>query len=373
MGNSNRSLGDMFGNTSPDYLRFEFRDLEVALEVVCKFLLVVMELVTELELHEHLLKIFNVQFEELHQRQSQWTAPDTELRESLRLAVVEVLLSAYRSFIKYFGALVENGKNPDKYLRYSTKDLDRMLCEFFEDLVVEFQFFIPGMQQTYKSISLHCRLPVLDPAYRRSSSFAFRTHGGWKSHVKWQFNPHYYTYTTTSLEGLKVSDADLELYLHCMTCSNSPHRIYKFLTLFHGFCILLTRLACLPIVAIYFSHIMVGVAEMKVVIERTGGLVVLAESFGHSIFKDSFRRVFEKGEESLGLSHNGELEINCSKDIKIQGIIGPCTSLEKKGPAVASIVIGQGDTTAWKLMIDAVGEINVFDLMSISALNSTLP
>ncbi|KAD0585580.1 hypothetical protein E3N88_44022 [Mikania micrantha] len=93
----------------------------------------------------------------------------------------------------------------------------------------------------------------------------------------------------------------------------------------------------------------VGVAEMKVVIERTGGLVVLAESFGHSVFKDSFKRVFEKGEESLGLAHNGTLEINCSKDIKIQGIIGPCTSLDKKGPAVASTIIGQGNTTAWKL------------------------
>ncbi|KAI3822994.1 hypothetical protein L1987_10597 [Smallanthus sonchifolius] len=93
----------------------------------------------------------------------------------------------------------------------------------------------------------------------------------------------------------------------------------------------------------------VGVAEMKVVIEKTGGLVVLAESFGHSVFKDSFRRVFVKGEESLGLSYNGMLEINCSKDIKIQGIIGPCTSLEKKGLAVASTVIGQGNTTSWKL------------------------
>ncbi|PWA87487.1 sec23/Sec24 protein transport family protein [Artemisia annua] len=93
----------------------------------------------------------------------------------------------------------------------------------------------------------------------------------------------------------------------------------------------------------------VGVAEMKVLIEKTGGLCVLAESFGHSVFKDSFKRVFQKGEESLGLAHNGTLEINCSKDIKIQGIIGPCTSLEKKGPAVASTVIGQGNTTAWKL------------------------
>ncbi|XP_076915489.1 protein transport protein SEC23 E-like [Bidens hawaiensis] len=93
----------------------------------------------------------------------------------------------------------------------------------------------------------------------------------------------------------------------------------------------------------------VGVAEMKVVIERTGGLVVLAESFGHSVFKDSFKRVFENGDESLGLAHNGMLEIICSKDIKIQGIIGPCTSLDKKGPAVASTTIGQGNTTAWKL------------------------
>ena len=49
------------------------------------------------------LKTFNIQFEDLHQRQSQWTVPDSELRESLRLAVAEVLLPAYRSFIKRFG------------------------------------------------------------------------------------------------------------------------------------------------------------------------------------------------------------------------------------------------------------------------------
>lgn len=48
-------------------------------------------------------KTFNVQIEELHQRQSQWTVPDSELRESLRLAVAEVLLPAYRSFLKRFG------------------------------------------------------------------------------------------------------------------------------------------------------------------------------------------------------------------------------------------------------------------------------
>lgn len=77
-------------------------------------------------------KTFNVMFEELHQKQSQWTVPDSELRESLRLAVAEVLLPAYRSFVKRFGPLVESGKTPQKYIKYTAEDLDRMLGEFFE-------------------------------------------------------------------------------------------------------------------------------------------------------------------------------------------------------------------------------------------------
>lgn len=93
----------------------------------------------------------------------------------------------------------------------------------------------------------------------------------------------------------------------------------------------------------------VGVAEMKVAVERTGGLVVLAESFGHSVFKDSFRRVFETGQHSLGLCCNGLFEVNCSKDVKIQGTIGPCSSVDRKGPLCSDTVIGQGNTTAWKM------------------------
>ncbi|KAI3932834.1 hypothetical protein MKX01_031816 [Papaver californicum] len=105
----------------------------------------------------------------------------------------------------------------------------------------------------------------------------------------------------------------------------------------------------------------VGVAEMKVVFEKTGGLVVLAESFGHPVFKDSFKRIFEDGEQSLGLSFNGTFKVNCSKDIKIQGIIGPCTSLEKKGSSCADTVIGQGNTTAWKLCgLDRSTSLTVF-------------
>ncbi|KAJ9554803.1 hypothetical protein OSB04_009417 [Centaurea solstitialis] len=77
-------------------------------------------------------KTFNTQFEDLHQKQSQWSVPDSELRESLRLAVAEVLLPAYRSFKKRFGPMIEGGKNPGKYIRFTPEDLERMLAEFFE-------------------------------------------------------------------------------------------------------------------------------------------------------------------------------------------------------------------------------------------------
>uniref|UniRef100_A0A803MZV8 Protein transport protein SEC23 n=1 Tax=Chenopodium quinoa TaxID=63459 RepID=A0A803MZV8_CHEQI len=93
----------------------------------------------------------------------------------------------------------------------------------------------------------------------------------------------------------------------------------------------------------------VGLAEMKVAVESTGGLVVLAESFGHSVFKDSLKRVFQAGEHDLGPASNGIFEVSCSKDMKIQGILGPCASLEKKGLLCSETVIGQGNTSAWKL------------------------
>lgn len=118
----------------------------------------------------------------------------------------------------------------------------------------------------------------------------------------------------------------------------------------------------------------VGVAELKVAVERTGGLVVLAESFGHSVFKDSLKRVFQSGEYDLGLSSNGIFEINCSKDIKVQGIIGPCASLEKKGPLCSDTVVGQGNTTAWKLcgLDKATSLCLIFDIVKKESPDATI-
>lgn len=41
---------------------------------------------------------------------------------------------------------------------------------------------------------------------------------------------------------------------------------------------------------------------MKSAVQRTGGMIVLSESFGHSIFKDSLRRVFQSTDYDIGLS-----------------------------------------------------------------------
>ncbi|KAG6593734.1 hypothetical protein SDJN03_13210, partial [Cucurbita argyrosperma subsp. sororia] len=117
----------------------------------------------------------------------------------------------------------------------------------------------------------------------------------------------------------------------------------------------------------------VGIAEIKVAVEKTGGLVVLAESFGHSVFKDSLKRVFS-GEYDLGLASNGIFEINCSKDIKVQGVIGPCASLEKKGPLCSDTVIGQGNTSAWKMCgFDKATTLNlIFEIVKKETSDATV-
>uniref|UniRef100_A0A7S2W7G0 Protein transport protein SEC23 n=1 Tax=Rhizochromulina marina TaxID=1034831 RepID=A0A7S2W7G0_9STRA len=100
----------------------------------------------------------------------------------------------------------------------------------------------------------------------------------------------------------------------------------------------------------------VGLLEMKVCAERTGGLIVLADSFSQSVFKESLRRVFRRypdelptdgGQLQMGFA--ATLEVTTSREFKIAGAIGPCSSLKKTGPNVAETEIGVGGTSAWSM------------------------
>ncbi|UYV74927.1 SEC23A, partial [Cordylochernes scorpioides] len=80
------------------------------------------------------------------------------------------------------------------------------------------------------------------------------------------------------------------------------------------------------------------------------GHIVMGDSFNSSLFKQSFQRVFAKNDHGdLRMGFNAVLEVKCSREIKICGAIGPCSSLAIKSAHVSDTEIGQGNTCQWKL------------------------
>uniref|UniRef100_A0A6Q2X7I3 Protein transport protein SEC23 n=1 Tax=Esox lucius TaxID=8010 RepID=A0A6Q2X7I3_ESOLU len=93
-----------------------------------------------------------------------------------------------------------------------------------------------------------------------------------------------------------------------------------------------------------------GLLEMKCCSNHTGGYMVMADSFNTSLFKQTFQRVFTKEVTgSFKMAFAGTLEIKTSREIKISGAIGPCVSLNSKGPCVSENEIGTGGTCQWKI------------------------
>eukprot|EP00435_Cladocopium_sp_Y103_P000764 s4292_g1.t1 len=91
----------------------------------------------------------------------------------------------------------------------------------------------------------------------------------------------------------------------------------------------------------------VGLYEMKVISDKTGGFMVMSDSFSMHVFKDSFRKVFEPDETGyLKLGFNAKIEVFTSREFKCCGAVGGL-SLGKKGPCVAETEIGEGNTCQW--------------------------
>lgn len=97
----------------------------------------------------------------------------------------------------------------------------------------------------------------------------------------------------------------------------------------------------------------VGTLELKVLVSRSGGLIVLADKFDQSVFRESLRRAFERqpdvagapggaGSNQLQMGFGGQIEVIHSREFKIAGAIGPCASLKKAGPTVSENEIGVG-------------------------------
>lgn len=95
----------------------------------------------------------------------------------------------------------------------------------------------------------------------------------------------------------------------------------------------------------------VGVAELREPIERSGGFVVLAESFESDQFRKCLRHLFKHDDDEgfLKMNFDATIEIVTTNDVKISGALGPCMSLRKKNASVSETEVGQGGTCVWKL------------------------
>lgn len=94
----------------------------------------------------------------------------------------------------------------------------------------------------------------------------------------------------------------------------------------------------------------VGVAELKSPIERSGGFIILAESFESDQFRKCLRHIFSRDDEgNLNMLFDVTIEIVTTGDLKICGALGPCVSLKKKNASVSDNEIGEGGTNMWKL------------------------
>ncbi|KAK1416927.1 hypothetical protein QVD17_26046 [Tagetes erecta] len=76
-------------------------------------------------------KSFNAIFDEVHRTQALWLVPDEQLREELRISILEKLIPAYRSFLGRFRNHIS-----DNYIKYSVEDLENGVLDLFEGYAV---------------------------------------------------------------------------------------------------------------------------------------------------------------------------------------------------------------------------------------------
>jgi len=92
-----------------------------------------------------------------------------------------------------------------------------------------------------------------------------------------------------------------------------------------------------------------GLLEMKSCPNTTGGHLVMGDSFSSSLFKQTFQRVFSKDSRNeYKMAFNALMEVKTSRELKVNGTIGPCVSMNVKGPNVSETELGIGGTSQWK-------------------------
>eukprot|EP00246_Nothoceros_aenigmaticus_P018343 TRINITY_DN9558_c0_g1_i1.p1 TRINITY_DN9558_c0_g1~~TRINITY_DN9558_c0_g1_i1.p1 ORF type:complete len:289 (-),score=45.49 TRINITY_DN9558_c0_g1_i1:334-1200(-) len=73
------------------------------------------------------LRFFTTAFEDTLQKHSRWFIPDEDLRRDVKQSVVQLVQSAYRSYIQSYGSLLDQGATANRYMKYTPENLENML------------------------------------------------------------------------------------------------------------------------------------------------------------------------------------------------------------------------------------------------------
>lgn len=76
------------------------------------------------------MKNFNSAFGEITRVQTTWKVPNPQLRQHLRLIILQHVLHAYRAHIGRYGSCL--GKNSYKYIKYAPDDIENHVLDLFE-------------------------------------------------------------------------------------------------------------------------------------------------------------------------------------------------------------------------------------------------
>ena len=95
----------------------------------------------------------------------------------------------------------------------------------------------------------------------------------------------------------------------------------------------------------------IGLLEMKFLVEKTGGLMLLTDSFSTFPFKDTFNKLFAVDDDgNLKMSFGGKCEMFVTQPLLIQGAFGHMVSLNQNTlNMVSKTKIGEGNTRSWNL------------------------
>lgn len=93
-----------------------------------------------------------------------------------------------------------------------------------------------------------------------------------------------------------------------------------------------------------------GLTEMNALSTKTGGIVTMNEEFKQDHFAESLARYFRIDEAGkLSMGSGALIEVHLSKELRVQGCIGPCRSLENKSTLQATVEVGECRTNSWFL------------------------